>query len=92
MKLRISMIPAVKPIRKRSIKQKATAPQVDLSWHTPSETHMVGPLTVEERKEKVRLYLEKKHNKHWSKRINYTCRKQVADKRLRIKGRFVTRD
>jgi hypothetical protein len=27
----------------------------------------------------------------WKKKINYDCRKKVADNRLRIKGKFVTR-
>jgi hypothetical protein len=27
----------------------------------------------------------------WKKRISYSCRKKVADKRLRIKGRFISK-
>ena len=38
---------------------------------------------------KVHRYLEKRKNRKWVKKISYTCRKSVADKRLRIKGRFV---
>jgi hypothetical protein len=36
-------------------------------------------------------YLEKKRNKNTMKKYCYKCRKQVAEKRLRIKGRFVTK-
>ena len=36
-------------------------------------------------------YLLKKANKSSMKKFCYKCRKQVAEKRLRIKGRFVTR-
>jgi ribosomal protein S4 len=50
----------------------------------------IGPLRAEERREKVMHYLEKKRNRKWNKRINYTTRKQVADIRPRFKGRFVT--
>jgi len=41
--------------------------------------------------QKVLKYLNKKNNKSTMKKFCYKCRKQVAEKRLRIKGRFVTR-
>ena len=53
---------------------------------------MIGPLTAEERMSRVNRYLEKKLRKDQSKKFCYDCRKQVAEKRLRIKGRFVTKD
>jgi len=28
----------------------------------------------------------------WRKKVSYDCRKKVADSRLRIKGKFVTRE
>ena len=37
-------------------------------------------------------YLMKKINKAFTQKHIYTCRKQVAEKRLRIKGRFVTKE
>ena len=37
-------------------------------------------------------YLEKKKFRTWTKKVNYDCRKQVADSRLRIKGKFVTQE
>jgi len=52
----------------------------------------IGTLTVEERKIKIDKYLEKRKRRTWNKRVNYDCRKKVADNRLRIKGRFVTKD
>jgi len=41
--------------------------------------------------EKVMKYLSKKRMKSQMKKFCYKCRKQVAEKRLRIKGRFVTK-
>jgi len=61
------------------------------SSKTPEKEHMIGPLTEAQRIEKVLRYLEKKRNKSTMKKFCYKCRKQVAEKRLRIKGRFVTR-
>lgn len=53
----------------------------------------IGPLTESQRLAKVRHYLFKKLNKGLeSNKHTYTCRKRVAEKRLRIKGRFVTKE
>ena len=51
----------------------------------------IGSLTIEERRLKVEKFLQKKKNRTWNKKISYDCRKRVADSRLRIKGRFVTK-
>ena len=53
---------------------------------------MIGKLTVEERKKKIEMYLEKRRKRTYSKKISYNCRKNVADKRVRIKGRFVKKN
>ena len=53
---------------------------------------MIGPLTAAQRMEKVLKYLQKKRLKSQMKKYCYKCRKQVAEKRLRIKGRFVTKE
>lgn len=36
--------------------------------------------------------MHKKNRRVWNKKVNYDCRKKVADGRLRIKGKFVTFD
>jgi hypothetical protein len=48
---------------------------------------------------KLLKYLEKKYilllcrkRRIWRKKVSYDCRKKVADGRLRIKGKFVTRE
>lgn len=62
------------------------------SENPSGNSRLIGPLTDLERREKVRNYFVKKRCKHGQKKFSYTCRKQVADKRLRIKGRFVTKE
>lgn len=51
----------------------------------------IGTLSIEERRLKVMNYLEKRKRRTFSKRIAYQCRKRVADNRIRVKGRFVTK-
>lgn len=48
----------------------------------------LGPLTLEERAAKVSRYLEKKKNRKW-KYVRYNVRKDLADQRQRVQGRFV---
>lgn len=65
----------------------------DTAENTPCNANRlyVGPLSLKERMEKVMKYLQKKRTKNQMKKFCYKCRKQVAEKRLRIKGRFVTK-
>lgn len=52
----------------------------------------IGPITEGNRLSKIRKYWRKKQNKANTQKFCYTCRQQVAEKRLRIKGRFVTKE
>ena len=40
---------------------------------------------------KVKKFLEKRKRRIFKKRISYACRKRVADSRVRVKGRFITK-
>jgi ribosomal protein S6E (S10) len=53
---------------------------------------MIGPLASSERLMRVQRYMFKKHKIILKTKYSYQCRKSVADKRLRIKGRFVTQE
>ena len=51
----------------------------------------VGPISAEERRLKIKRFMEKRSKRTWGKKIVYDCRKLVADHRLRVKGRFVAK-
>ena len=51
----------------------------------------IGTITLEERRLKVQKYLEKRKKRNFRKKISYMCRKKVADQRVRVKGRFVSK-
>ena len=54
-------------------------------------TKQVGTLSLEERRAKIEKYLQKRSRRTFGKKVFYACRKRVADTRLRVKGRFVTK-
>jgi hypothetical protein len=58
----------------------------------PNDFRKIGKLSIQDRFLKVKRFKEKKQRRIWTKKIFYDCRKQVADKRLRIKGRFIRKD
>ena len=49
----------------------------------------IGIYTKKERIEIIERFREKRSRRVWRKKIRYHCRKNLADKRIRIKGRFV---
>jgi hypothetical protein len=48
-------------------------------------------LTLEERKRKVLSYWAKKRRMTYEKKVKYSKRKKIADKKLRINGKFVSK-
>lgn len=60
-----------------------------LSEHHPD---IINSFSSPERQAKIQRYLEKKRKRTWHKKIHYSCRKKVADQRIRVKGRFVSKN
>eukprot|EP00826_Nyctotherus_ovalis_P061223 TRINITY_DN8690_c0_g1_i8.p1 TRINITY_DN8690_c0_g1~~TRINITY_DN8690_c0_g1_i8.p1 ORF type:complete len:446 (-),score=14.81 TRINITY_DN8690_c0_g1_i8:233-1570(-) len=58
----------------------------------PGKRSLIRELTREERREKVERYRAKRKKRNWKKKISYACRRQVAQERLRIRGRFGTKE
>ncbi|KAF5781419.1 putative transcription factor C2C2-CO-like family [Helianthus annuus] len=48
----------------------------------------IGRYSAEERKDKIMRYLKKRNQRNFNKTIKYECRKTLADKRIRVRGRF----
>jgi hypothetical protein len=51
----------------------------------------VGIYTPAERAAIIARFHNKRSRRVWNKKIRYNCRKNLADRRLRVKGRFVKR-
>jgi hypothetical protein len=51
----------------------------------------IGIYTPSERGAIIARYNDKRTRRNWNKKIRYNCRKSLADRRLRVKGRFVKR-
>jgi len=52
----------------------------------------IGIYTPEQRKKLLEKFRKKRRKRVWFKKVRYGCRKNLADRRLRIKGRFVRAD
>lgn len=52
----------------------------------------IGIYTPRERSAIIERYRNKRRRRVWTKKVRYSCRKNLADNRLRIKGRFVKKD
>ena len=51
----------------------------------------IGIYTPAERVAIIARFNAKRQRRVWNKKIRYNCRKSLADRRLRVKGRFVKR-
>ncbi|XAR67275.1 hypothetical protein NMG60_11001966 [Bertholletia excelsa] len=60
--------------------------QIPASMEEP--TAKVGKYSTEERKDRILRYMKKKNQRNFNKTIKYACRKTLADKRVRVRGRF----
>lgn len=52
----------------------------------------VGAYSAEQRRARIDKFLEKRNKRVWSKKVKYDVRKNFADSRLRVKGRFVKKE
>ena len=52
----------------------------------------VGAYSPSERRHRIERFLEKRRQRVWSKSVKYDVRKNFADSRIRVKGRFVKKE
>ena len=57
--------------------------------HVDRPDGWVGAYSPDSRKVRIERFLQKRNPRMWSKTIKYDVRKNFADSRLRVKGRFV---
>jgi len=52
----------------------------------------IGAYSPDSRKKRIEKFLKKRSNRVWTKTVKYDVRKNFADSRLRVKGRFVKKE
>lgn len=52
----------------------------------------IGAYSPEARKLRIEKFLEKRNRRVWTKKVKYDVRKNFADSRVRVKGRFVKKE
>jgi hypothetical protein len=52
----------------------------------------IGAYSPEQRKSRIERFIEKRSRRVWTKKVKYDVRKNFADSRLRVKGRFVKKE
>ena len=63
-------------------------------WMNPEDRpdHYIGAYSPEARKARIDRFLDKRKHRVWTKKVKYDVRKNFADSRLRVKGRFVKKE
>ena len=64
----------------------------ETSTTTLDDLSRVGAYSPASRRKRIERFIEKRAKRIWRKRIKYDVRKNFADSRLRVKGRFVRKE
>ncbi|OWZ08243.1 hypothetical protein PHMEG_00019247 [Phytophthora megakarya] len=57
-----------------------------------TEGKYIGSYSPEARRKRIERFLEKRKHRVWAKKVDYDVRKNFANSRLRVKGRFVKKE
>lgn len=86
---------------KKKNKGKKCSKPIGIPKNNMEEQHMmkissnktlVGIYSPNARRRRIEKFLEKRQRRVWSKKVKYDVRKNFADSRLRVKGRFVKKE
>ena len=58
----------------------------------PESRQFIGAYSPEQRRKRIERFIEKRNRRVWTKKVKYDVRKNFADSRLRVKGRFVKKE
>jgi hypothetical protein len=72
---------------------KSFYPCANLGLYTgPTLSQFIGAYSRESRKERIQKFIDKRNRRIWTKKVKYDVRKNFADSRVRVKGRFVKKE
>ncbi|KAL0717091.1 hypothetical protein Bca4012_066413 [Brassica carinata] len=78
--------PAIKTLFRQSSGEQSRGNSEGVMQAEPNPK--VRRYSVGERKDRIMRYLKKKNQRNFKKTIKYICRKTLADRRVRVRGRF----
>jgi len=86
--------PAALPAAAPAAAAAAAAPAADGAAPVPGPKYQgyVGAYSPEARKVRIAAFLKKRERRVWTKKVKYDVRKNFADSRMRVKGRFVKKE
>lgn len=81
-----------RPVAVPSPKPTVTQPVHVVKPPNPDGKHYVGAYSPESRRRRLERFWEKKKNRIWQRKVKYDVRKEFAESRIRVKGRFVKKE
>ncbi|KAI9922109.1 hypothetical protein PsorP6_000038 [Peronosclerospora sorghi] len=70
----------------------SAANEIEVQLENSCEGKYIGSYSPEARRKRIERFLEKRKRRVWAKKVDYDVRKNFANSRLRVKGRFVKKE
>ena len=72
--------------------QQSHAPGAGVQEMVADRSQYIGVYSPDARRKRIQRFLEKRKKRVWTKKVKYDVRKNFADSRMRVKGRFVKKE